>query len=105
MALSLTTKMLHKKIKQEHTIMDEFHPFLEEIARIPEIQRIIPGRIHRKQSWSSTLRITYSYLTITWLKYKLSKGSTSQELFVVGEKSNWEEIIGKIEAVIRNHVW
>lgn len=93
--------MLHKKIKQEHTIMKEFHPFLEEIAHIPEIQRIIPGRINRKQSWSSTMYITFSYPTITWLKYKLSKGSTSQELFVVAEKSQRDSIQKSIAHIIQ----
>ncbi len=42
--------MLNKKIRQEHGILPEFHKVLNEIAKIPEIHRLIPGRINRKQS-------------------------------------------------------
>lgn len=34
--------MLNKKIRQEHGIMEEFHKILNEIAKIPEIDRMIP---------------------------------------------------------------
>ena len=31
-----------KKVKTEHTILSEFHGFLLDIEKIPEIVRIIP---------------------------------------------------------------
>lgn len=34
--------MLNPKIKQEHTIMKEFHEILNAIAKISEVQRMIP---------------------------------------------------------------
>lgn len=72
-----------KKVKTEHTILPEFHDFLKQIEHIPEIQRIIPGRINRQQKSSSELRFTISYPTTTGLKAKMSKGATSQELFII----------------------
>jgi uncharacterized protein YutD len=39
-----------KKVKTEHTIMDEFHARLRAIEKHSAIQRIIPGRISRQQS-------------------------------------------------------
>lgn len=72
-----------KKVKTEHTILPEFHYFLKQIENIETIQRIIPWRINRQQKSSSALRFTISYPTTTGLKAKMSKGSTSQELFII----------------------
>lgn len=73
---------LSKKVKTEHTILDEFIPFL-----CPEqeegIQRIIPWRIMRQQKGSSMLRFSPYPFTSTGWKAKMSKGATSQELFII----------------------
>ena len=74
---------MFQKVKTEHTIMEEFHQFLKIIEVHPSIQRIIPGRIARQQSGRAELRINFSYTTRTGLKYKMCKGSTAQELFVI----------------------
>jgi hypothetical protein len=79
-------KSMFTKVKTEHTIMKEFWGFLLDVEKCIYIQRIIPGRIQRNQSGSSELRISYSYETITGLKYKMCKGATGQELFVIVEK-------------------
>ena len=71
------------KVKTEHHILKEFHWFLREIEKLAEIQRIIPWRIVREQSWRSSQRINFSYPTPTGLKYKLCKWSTAQEVFVI----------------------
>ncbi len=85
--------MTFLKVKTEHHILKEFHPFLREIEKIAEIQRIIPWRIVREQSGRSELRINFSYLTSTGLKYKLCKWSTAQEVFIIVDKGT--EIIVK----------
>lgn len=92
--------MLNKKIRQEHTIMKEFHDILNAIAKIEQVQRIIPGRISRKQSGSSKLFFSCSYDTTTGRKYKMSKGSTSQELFVVCTEDNKKLVKDSIAATI-----
>lgn len=91
--------MLNKKIRQEHGILEEFHKVLNEIAKIPEIHRMIPWRIARKQSGSSNTYFTCSYEEKTGWKYKMSKGSTSQELFIIcseEDKKVVQESMGKI---------
>ena len=92
--------MLNKKIRQEHGILEEFHKVLNEIAKIPQIHRLIPGRIARKQSGSSTMYFTCSYEEKTWWKYKMSKGSTSQELFVVCGEEDKKVVQDSIGSII-----
>jgi hypothetical protein len=89
-----------KKVKTEHTIMDEFHAWLRAIEVHPAIQRIIPGRISRQQSGRAERRVNYSYPTSTWLKYKMCKWSTAQELFVIIEKGTEEEVKQRIQSHI-----
>ena len=79
-------KLGFKKIKTEHTILSEFHPLLRKIENLDQIQRIIPWRIMRQQKGSSDLRFSISYQTTSGLKAKMSKGSTSQELFIICQK-------------------
>ena len=76
-------KVSFKKVKTEHTILSEFIPFLIHLEREACIQRIIPWRIHRQQKGSSELRFSVSIPTATGRKAKMSKGSTSQELFII----------------------
>jgi len=81
--------------------MKEFHEILNAIAKISEVQRMIPWRIERKQSWSSAIYFTCSYPTNTGRKYKMSKGSTSQELFVIcgqEERETVKDLITKLVA-------
>lgn len=76
-------KSSFKKVKTEHTILPEFYRFLQKIEALEEVQRLIPGRIQRQQKSSSALRFSISYPTHTGLKAKMSKGATSQELFII----------------------
>ncbi|RAL56923.1 hypothetical protein BSK20_01475 [SR1 bacterium human oral taxon HOT-345] len=77
-----------KKVKTEHTILSEFLPFLTKLEQEPGIQRMIPGRIARQQKGSSALRFSISTQTPTGRKAKMSKGATSQELFIITEKTS-----------------
>ena len=88
------------KIKKEHHILKEFDSFLKEIEKIEEIQKIIPGRIARQQKGSSKLLVSFSYFTNSGLKYKIKKGSTAQELFIVCNKKDKESIYKKISEII-----
>lgn len=80
--------------------MDEYHKVLNEIAKIPEIDRMIPGRVSRKQSGSSTMYFTCSYEEKSGRKYKMSKGSTSQELFIICQESNKKIVQESINKII-----
>lgn len=77
-----------KKVKTEHTILSEFQPFLKSLEKADWIQRIIPGRIQRQQKGSSELRFSVSTPTPTGRKAKMSKGATSQELFIITKTQN-----------------
>ena len=85
-------KLGFQKVKTEHHILPEFYNFLRRIEQNPGITRIIPGRIHRQQKASSELRFTISYPTVTGFKAKMSKGSTSQELFVITRDGTGEVV-------------
>jgi len=52
----------------------------------------------RQQKGSSDLRFSISYQTTSGLKAKMSKGSTSQELFIICQKGTEAEA----EALINN---
>ena len=89
-----------QKVKTEHHILKEFHQFLREIEKIPDIQRIIPWRIVREQSGRSEKRVNFSYTTPTGLKYKLCKWSTAQEIFIIVKKDTDTEVQEAIEIII-----
>ena len=96
-------KLGFKKVKTEHTILSEFHPLLRKIEKLDQIQRIIPWRIMRQQKGSSDLRFSISYQTTSGLKAKMSKGSTSQELFIIcqkGTEAETETLINNIRSTL-----
>ena len=80
------------KVKTQHHILPEFHTFLAEIEKLPEIQRIIPGRISRQQKGSSQQRFKISYPTASGLKGIMSKGATAQEIFIICAPQDVEKI-------------
>lgn len=84
-------KSLFKKVKTEHTILSDFIPFLKRLESEEWIQRMIPGRIARQQKGSSELRFSVSLPTPTGRKAKMSKGATSQELFIITRKQEVSE--------------
>ncbi len=91
--------MKFTKVKTTHHILPEFHAFLAEIEQLPDIQRIIPGRISRQQKGSSELRFRVSYFTASGLKCMMSKGSTAQELFIIcgeAERENVQQQVMRI---------
>ena len=94
-------KYFDGKIKKEHHILKEFEKFLKDISQIEEIQKIIPWRIARQQKWSSKQLISFSYFTNSWLKYKIKKGSTAQELFVVCNEKDKQIVKEKISKFIQ----
>lgn len=90
-------KYFQWKIKKEHHILKEFEDFLEEISRFEEIQKIIPGRISRQQKWSSHKKVSFSYFTNSWLKLKIKKWATAQEIFIVCKNEDKERLLDKLK--------
>ncbi len=87
------------KIKTEHNILNEFKKLLSRIEWIQEIKRIIPGRIYRKQKWSSHEIFSFSYYTETWIKYIAKKWATAQEIFILCDHKHKEKIYNLIENI------
>lgn len=90
------------KIKKEHHIMKEFDWFLKKVEKIELIQRIVPGRVSRKNSGQSKIFITISYFTTSWLKLSMKKGSTSQELFLIFDLQFKDQILTQVQQTIKN---
>lgn len=88
------------KIKREHTIMSEFEKILIQIEKISEIKRIIPWRISRQQKGTAQMFMSFSYFTDTGLKYKMKKGGTAQELFVICKIDDNQLVCDKIKDII-----
>lgn len=84
------------KIKREHHSLKEFEKELQQIAKIPEVKRIIPGRISRQQKWSNHKKITCSYFTDSGLKLIMKKWGTAQEVFVICDLENKEIVKERI---------
>lgn len=75
-------KYNHGKIKREHGILKEFEKVLKKIEKMEDVLRIIPWRISRKQQGTSQFVLSFSYETVSGLKYMMKKWGTAQELFL-----------------------
>lgn len=96
-------KYFNWKIKREHHILKEFEKFLQKIASLPEIQKIIPWRIKRQQKWTSQLRLSFSYETNSGLKFLMKKGSTAQELFIIVDRQYRQAVKDKILSIFEEY--
>lgn len=94
-------KLKFKKVKTEHTIMEEFYKILLEIEKNPAIIRIIPGRISRQQKWSSELRFKVSYKTESGIKCIMSKWATAQEIFVICNDENKADLVDFFKNILK----
>lgn len=94
-------KYFQWKIKKEHHILKEFEDFLEEVAKLQKVQKIIPGRIARQQKATSAKIVSFSYFTNSWLKFKIKKWATAQEIFIVCKNEDKEEVLNQIKKMIK----
>ncbi|NLM96691.1 MAG: metal-binding protein [Halanaerobiaceae bacterium] len=79
----MANKYRDKKIKQEHTIIDNILPLLEEIAEITSVKSIIPGRINRRKGSGIPPYLQLKYDTGSGIKLLGKNSSSVQEVFVV----------------------
>ncbi len=75
------------KIKQEHTIIEDILPLLEEIAKIPTIKSIIPGRINRRKGSGIKPYLQLKYNTRSGIKLIGKNSASLQEVFVVTDET------------------
>ncbi len=86
-------KYFHWKVKREHHILKEFEKDINDISKIDKIEKIIPWRINRQQKGSSDKKISFSYFTQSWLKLKIKKWATAQELFLVCKEEDKQKVL------------
>lgn len=79
----LANKYRDKKIKQEHTIIENILPLLEEISELSSIKSIIPGRINRRKGSGIPPYLQLKYDTGSGIKLLGKNSSSVQEVFVV----------------------
>ncbi|MBS3812061.1 MAG: metal-binding protein [Halanaerobiales bacterium] len=92
----MANKYRINKIKQEHTIIKDILPLLEDISQFQEIKSIIPGRINQRNSSSGQeayLKIKYN--TSSGLKLIAKNSSSVQEVFIVTK--NTDETKAKLQ--------
>ncbi|QTL98349.1 metal-binding protein [Iocasia frigidifontis] len=76
------------KIKQEHTILSDIFPFLEEIAMMKTVKSIIPGRINRRKGSGIQAYLQLKYKTASGIKLLGKTSSSIQEVFVVTDNQD-----------------
>lgn len=79
----MANKYRENKIKQEHTIIEDLLPLLEEIAKIPYVKCIIPGRINRRKGSGIPAYLQLKYDTGSGIKLLGKNSSAVQEVFLV----------------------
>lgn len=70
------------KIKREHGVPAGILALLRRVAEVPEIEAIIPGRIHRRPGSAGT-ELRFQYFTESGLKLLAKHGGAVQEVFLV----------------------
>lgn len=79
----MANKYRHNKIKQEHTIIEDILPLLEDIAISKLIKSVIPGRINRRKGSGTPAYIQLKYNTRSGIKLIAKNSKSLQEIFVV----------------------
>jgi len=81
-------------VKREHHFLKGLERPLEEIAAIPGVKKVIPGRIYASDSRGFEIKVTRE--TQTGLKLVAKSDGSVQEVFLVVDKTDrkrvWKEI-------------
>jgi len=87
-------KHFRKGVKREHHFLKGLEKPLEEIASIPGVKKVIPGRIYASDSRGFEIKVTRE--TRTGLKLVAKSDGSVQEVFLVVDRPDrprvWEAI-------------
>ncbi|SJZ31340.1 DUF2103 domain-containing protein [Selenihalanaerobacter shriftii] len=89
------------KIKQEHTIIEDILPLLENLADLKTVKSIIPGRINRRSGSGMQPYLQLKYNTQTGIKILAKTSSSIQEIFVVTDYPDKTIELLKEEKLVR----
>ncbi|WP_297063072.1 DUF2103 domain-containing protein [Thermococcus sp.] len=73
-----------KGVKREHHFLKGLEKSLEEIAQLPGVKKVIPGRIYASDSRGFEIKVTRE--TQTGLKLVAKSDGSVQEVFLVVDK-------------------
>ncbi|AHL23573.1 conserved protein of unknown function [Thermococcus nautili] len=79
-------KYFRKGVKREHHFLKGLEKPLEEIASIPGVKKVIPGRIYASDSRGFEIKVTRE--TQTGLKLVAKSDGSVQEVFLVVDKAD-----------------
>ncbi|WP_087036894.1 DUF2103 domain-containing protein [Thermococcus litoralis] len=88
-------KHFKRGVKREHHFIKGIEKPLEEIASIPEVKKVIPGRIYASDSRGFEIKVTRE--THAGLKLVAKSDGSVQEVFLVVDKKQREFVWKKIE--------
>ncbi len=92
-------KHFRRGIKREHHFLKGLERPLEEIARIPGVKKVIPGRIYASDSRGFEIKISRE--TKTGLKLIAKSDGSVQEVFLVVDKPYREKVRDEIARLSR----
>ncbi len=79
-------KHFRRGVKREHHFLKGLEKPLEEIASIPGVKKVIPGRIYASDSRGFDIKVTRE--TRTGLKLVAKSDGSVQEVFLVVDKAH-----------------
>ncbi|MBP1911269.1 DUF2103 domain-containing protein [Thermococcus stetteri] len=88
-------KHFKRGVKREHHFLKGLEKPLEEIASIPGVKKVIPGRIYASDSRGFEIKVTRE--TQTGLKLVAKSDGSVQEVFLVVDKADRERVWREIE--------
>ena len=91
-------KHFKKGVKREHHFLKGLERPLEEIAQIPGVKKVIPGRIYASDSRGFEIRVSRE--TKTGLKLIAKSDGSVQEVFLVVDKGDRERVREEIEKMV-----
>jgi len=92
-------KHFKRGVKREHHFLKGLERPLEEIAAIPGVRKVIPGRIYASDSRGFEIRVTRE--TRTGLKLVAKSDGSVQEVFLVVDKADRERAREDIDKLMR----
>ncbi|HIH72565.1 MAG: Uncharacterized protein XD43_1729 [Thermococcales archaeon 44_46] len=92
-------KYFKRGVKREHHFLKGIERPLEEIASIPEVKKVIPGRIYASDSRGFEIKVTRE--THAGLKLVAKSDGSVQEVFLVVDKKQREFVWKKIEELAK----
>lgn len=88
-------KHFKRGVKREHHFLKGLEKSLEEIAAIPGVKKVIPGRIYASDSRGFEIKVSRE--TRTGLKLIAKSDGSVQEVFLVVDKADRERVRKEIE--------